>query len=148
MIKVLFVCPDNTFLGPVAKALLTHIGGNEFVVESAAAGAAQPLNAVVKQAMSKRGVEILNHQPKTLKLFSVTEMANTFHYIIPLHKSLQNENFAEFKYGNKHIRFSFDGLPDKNRNDKEQYEILTKTINLISESIEDFVVEVLDKRLR
>lgn len=147
MIKVLFVCPDNSFLSPAAKAMLVHIGGNEFVVESAGV-VATPLNTLLPGAIKNMGIEISSHEPQLLEKMMIPEVASTFHYVIPLTRVTATENFSAFRYASKHIRFEFDDCFNTGNALSKQAEDISRCCQMLLEYIEDFVVEVLDKRLR
>jgi arsenate reductase len=146
MIKIRFVCPDNSLLSPAAKAMLMNIGGNEFDVESAGL-TTKPLNPALNKVLLEFGISIHEHTPQLLEHFSEAERAKLFQYVIPLTQSTALHNFSLFKYATKNVKFQFDiFLSDSQNsvNEKTIHDFCT-TLQLC---LEDFVVEVLDKRLK
>lgn len=146
MIKVLFVCPDNSLLSPAAKAMLMHIGGNEFVVESAGP-IVKPIHPKLKAALTASGISVFEHTPQSLQHFSGPEIAKSFHYVIPLTQSLASYDFSAFKHASKNIKFQFDDFLIDFQNSAAE-EIIRTYCNTLQLCIEDFVVEVLDRRLK
>lgn len=146
MIKVLFVCPDNSLLSPAAKAMLTHIGGNEFVVESAGIST-QPMHTVLAQVLLKFGITINDAQQQTIEVFKEPETAKSFHYIIPLTQTVAEHDFSAFRYAAKNVKFQFDDFLNHTGNTAAESTV-QEFCTALELCIEDFVVDVLDKRLK
>lgn len=146
MIKVLFVCPDNALLSPAAKAMLMHIGGNEFMVESAGL-TARPVHPSLNKTLLNFGISVFEHTPQTLEKFSDSETAKSFHYVIPLTQSIALHDFSLFKHATKNVAFQFDDFLNDSKNANAE-ELIQEFCNALQLCVEDFVVYVLDKRLK
>ena len=63
---VLFVCTHNAGRSQMAAALLAHLGGPSFVVDSAGTAPADALNPAVVAAMLEVGIDLRDNVPTLL----------------------------------------------------------------------------------
>ena len=63
---VLFVCTHNAGRSQLAAALLAHLGGPSFVVDSAGTAPADALNPAVVAAMLEVGIDLRDNEPTLL----------------------------------------------------------------------------------
>ena len=63
---VLFVCTHNAGRSQMAAALLAHLGGPSFVVDSAGTAPADALNPAVVAAMLEVGIDLRDNEPTLL----------------------------------------------------------------------------------
>ncbi len=63
---VLFVCTHNAGRSQMAAALLAHLGGPAFVVDSAGTAPADALNPAVVAAMLEVGIDLRDNEPTLL----------------------------------------------------------------------------------
>ena len=63
---VLFVCTHNAGRSQMAAALLAHLGGPSFVVNSAGTAPADALNPAVVAAMLEVGIDLRDNEPTLL----------------------------------------------------------------------------------
>ena len=77
MVKVLILCTANSARSQMAEGLLRHIAGDKAEVFSAGSKPSQ-VNPFAIQAMADRGIDIRNHESKSLANFLKTE----FDYVI------------------------------------------------------------------
>ena len=63
---VLFVCTHNAGRSQMAAALLAHLGGPSFVVDSAGTAPADALNPAVVAAMLEVGIDLRDNEPSLL----------------------------------------------------------------------------------
>ncbi len=66
---VLFVCPDNAFLGPLAEAYLNTVGQGRMRAFSAAPKPAERLDPWVRRLLSARGMHSDALEPKSWDIF-------------------------------------------------------------------------------
>lgn len=71
MCNVLFVCPDNAILGPMAEACLNRAARGEIRAFSAAEHPAQRLNPSVERLLRGRGHATDALQPKSWEIFAL-----------------------------------------------------------------------------
>ena len=71
MCNVLFVCPDNAVLGPMAEACLNRAARGELRAFSAAAHPASRLNPSVERLLRGRGHATDALQPKSWEIFAL-----------------------------------------------------------------------------
>lgn len=79
MIKVLFVCIQNSARSQMAEALLKKYGGETFLVESAGLEPGE-LNPLAVDALKEEGIDISGK--KTHSVFDFYKEGKLFHYVI------------------------------------------------------------------
>lgn len=66
---VLFLCPDNSLLGPLAEAYLNHRAGSLIRAFSAGTIPAERLNCYVSDLLSSDGLDAKSLAPKPVDIF-------------------------------------------------------------------------------
>ncbi len=116
--KVLFVCIHNSGRSQMAEALLSHIGGTHFAVESAGLEPGT-LNPLAVEAMKEIGIDISRN--KTKSVFDLLKQGRTYHYVIAVCDEASAERCPVFPGAAKKIHWSFEdpahaqGTPEEKR---------------------------------
>lgn len=77
--KMLFICIHNSGRSQMAEALLRHLGGDRFEVESAGFEPGT-LNPVVVEALKDIGIDISN--AKTKSVFELYKQGRSYQYVV------------------------------------------------------------------
>lgn len=75
--NVLFLCPDNSLLGPLAEAYLNHRARPYLRAFSAGVVPAEQLNRHVERLLASDGLEVRGLSPKSVEIFRMP------HAVIP-----------------------------------------------------------------
>jgi arsenate reductase len=103
-IKVLFVCVHNSARSQMAEAFLKKYGGDRFEVESAGLEPG-PLNPLVVEAMKERGIDISQHQIKSV--FDFFKQGRLYHYIVTVCDEAHAEQCPIFPGLGQKLHWSF-----------------------------------------
>ncbi len=77
--RVLFVCIHNSGRSQMAEALLRHVGGEHFDVESAGFEPGK-LNPIVVESLKEIGIDISN--AKTKSVFDLYKQGRMYQYVV------------------------------------------------------------------
>ena len=100
--RVLILCTHNSARSQMAEALLRHLAGDRFEVESAGTEATR-VNPLATQAMSELGIDLTRHTSKTLDRF----LDERWDYVITVCDSA-NERCPVFPGAKNRLHWSFD----------------------------------------
>ena len=98
--KVLFVCVHNSGRSQMAEALLTQLGGENFLAESAGLSPGN-LNPIVVAAMKELNIDISENSTKSV--FDLLKQGKEFDYVITVCDETSGEKCPLFP--GKGIRF-------------------------------------------
>lgn len=104
-IKVLFVCIHNSARSQMAEALLKHLGGTGFAVESAGIEPGR-LNPLAIEAMRRMGIDISNNPTK--RVFDMVKEGRVFDYVITVCDETSAERCPVFPGVAKRLHWSFE----------------------------------------
>jgi len=107
--RVLFVCVHNAARSQMAEALLRHLAGDRFIVESAGFEP-RPVNPLVVEAMSRFGIDISNARPK--EVFDLFRAGRHYQYVIAVCDEATGERCPIFPGVTERLDWSF---PDPSR---------------------------------
>ena len=105
--KALFVCVHNSARSQMAEALLKHLAGDRFVVESAGLEPGK-LNPLVIEVMKEIGIDI--SQNKTKSVFDFYKRGKRYDYVITVCDESQAQKCPVFPgtVATRRIHWSFD----------------------------------------
>ncbi len=134
MIKVLFVCNNNSARSQIAEAYLNKIAGDRFIAESAGI---EPgvLNPVAVKSMQQDGIDISKN--KTKSVFDFYKQGRLFDYVITVCDREAAERCPIFPGVTQRLHWSF---PDPSALKGTPEEKLEAT-NKIRDEIKKKVVE-------
>jgi arsenate reductase len=69
MQRVLFLCTGNSARSQMAEALLRHLGGDEYVVDSAGTEPQSEVNPFALQVLNEKGIPVEELYPKLVSEF-------------------------------------------------------------------------------
>jgi protein-tyrosine-phosphatase len=87
MIKVLFLCTQNSARSQIAEALLNHAGEGRVIAYSAGTEPAEEINPLAVEAMRKVGIDISTKEPKSIEKF----FQEPFDFVITLCERARNQ---------------------------------------------------------
>jgi protein-tyrosine-phosphatase len=121
MPRVLFLCTGNSARSQIAEALLRQLSGN--TVEAFSAGSSpKPLHSNAVRALRERGLDISDHRPKHLRVFS----RRRFDYVISLCDRVR-EVCPEFPGRPETIHWSIPDPAAEPGSDAETYPAFART---------------------
>jgi arsenate reductase len=103
-IKVLFVCVHNSARSQMAEALLKHLGGARFEVESSGIEPGK-LNPLAVEAMQEIGIDISDNQTKSV--FDFFKQGAPFDYVVTVCDESQSERCPVFPGSAKRLHWGF-----------------------------------------
>ena len=134
--KVLFVCVHNSARSQIAEALLKHMAGDRFEVESAGL---EPgiLNPLAVEVMKEIGIDI--SQNKTNSVFDFHKQGKRCDYVITVCDESQSGQCPVFPGAIERLRWSF-ADPSGFTGSREEKLVKTREIrNQIEVKIKDWV---------
>ncbi len=140
-IRVLFVCVHNSARSQMAEALLSHLKGDLFEVESAGLEPGS-LNPLAVEAMADFGIDI--SQKKTQSVFDLFKAGKSYNFVITVCAGSQGERCPIFPGRMQRLHWDF---PDPSSLTGTKAEQLAKTIEIrkkIEEHIEEFISRIED----
>jgi arsenate reductase len=139
-IKVLFVCVHNSARSQMAAALLHHLGGSRFVVESAGFDP-RPANALAIEAMRHIGIDISS--AKSQVVFDLYRAGNRYDYVISVCDAANGERCPIFPGVTRRIHWSFADPATFTGNDDEQLRQVVALREEILVTIESWLRDLL-----
>ena len=142
--KVLFVCIHNSARSQMAEALLRHVGGDLFDVESAGLEPGK-LNPLAVEAMAEMGIDISGNPTK--KVFDFFKEGRMFHFVITVCDEASAERCPIFPGITTRLHWSFEDPSSFQGTPEEK---LAKTISVreeIRKKVTAFASEVRSGKL-
>ena len=103
--KVLFICVHNSVRSQMAEALLKHLAGDKFEVESAGLEPGT-LNPLAIEAMKEIGIDI--SQDKTKSVFDFYRAGKKYDYVITVCDESQSGQCPVFPGNAQKLHWGFD----------------------------------------
>jgi arsenate reductase len=103
--KVLFVCQHNSARSQMAEALLKHLAGDRFLVESAGFETAA-VNPLAIEVMAEMGIDISRNRSKNV--FDFFKEGRMFNWVVTVCDEAQAEACPVFPGITKRMRWSFE----------------------------------------
>jgi len=103
--RVLFICVHNSARSQMAEALLKHLAGDRFEVESAGLEPGK-LNLLAVEAMKEIGIDI--SQNKTKSIFNFYKQGKRYDYVITVCDESQSEACPIFPNALAKLHWSFE----------------------------------------
>ena len=132
-IRVLFLCTGNSARSQMAEGLLRSLGGSDFEVHSAGTEAKE-LNPLAVEVMREIGIDISDHQSKSLECF----LGQPFDYIITVCDRAR-DSCPTFPGDNERIHWGFDDPAAVTGARAEQVAVFRRVRNEISERLRVWV---------
>jgi len=136
---VLFVCIHNSARSQMAEALLRHLAGDRFEVESAGLEPGK-VNPLAVEAMRRAGIDIAG--ARTQSVFELFKAGRLFHYVISVCDDASAERCPVFPGVLQRLNWSF---PDPSAFAGTEEERIVQTVQVrdqIRSQIERWVQEV------
>jgi arsenate reductase (thioredoxin) len=137
-IKVLFICVHNAARSQMAEALLEHLGGELFQVESAGLEPGK-LNPLAVEAMAQMKIDI--SCKTTQSVFDLFRSGKSYNYVITVCDESQSERCPIFPGRVQRLHWSF---TDPSALEGSYEEKLNKTLK-IRDDIEDKVKQFIEQ---
>lgn len=102
--RVLFVCVHNAARSQMAEALLRHLAGDRFEVESAGFEP-RPVNPLAVEAMRLVGIDISGARPK--EVFDLYRRGRQFQYVIGVCDGASGERCPIFPGATERLQWDF-----------------------------------------
>ncbi len=136
--KVLFVCVHNSARSQMAEALLKHLAGDRFEVESAGLEPGK-LNPLVVEVMKEMGIDI--SQNKTKSVFDFYKQGKRYDYVITVCDESQAQKCPVFPgtTATRRIHWSFDDPASFQGTWEEKLEKTREVRNQIKAKIKDWL---------
>lgn len=136
--KVLFICVHNSTRSQMAEALLKHLSGDRFEVESAGLEPGK-LNPLAVEVMKEIGIDI--SQNKTKSVFDFYKAGKKYDYVITVCDESQPGQCPIFPGGGQKLHWGFD---DPSSFKGTWYERLEKTRKIRDQTkrkIKEFIAQ-------
>lgn len=132
-IRVLFLCTHNSARSQLAEALLRHIGGERFEVNSAGTEATQ-VHPLAIRAMAAVGIDIAHARSKHLCEF----LGQDFAYVITVCDQA-SESCPIFPGSPQRIHWSFDDPSRVQGTDAERYRAFERVRDQLTQRLRTWV---------
>lgn len=136
--RVLFICVHNSARSQIAEALLKHIAGGSFEVESAGLEPGK-LNPLAIEVMKEIGIDI--SQNKTKSVFDFYKQGKRYDYVITVYDESQAQKCPVFPgtTATRRIHWSFDDPASFQGSWEERLEQTRQIRDKIKQQIEQWL---------
>ncbi|KQC08001.1 MAG: arsenate reductase [Candidatus Cloacimonas sp. SDB] len=138
-IKVLFICVHNSARSQMAEALLNHLGGELFQVESAGLEPGE-LNPLAVEAMSQMGIDISSKT--TQSVFDLFKKGKSYNYVITVCDESQSERCPIFPGRVQRLHWSFRDPSALEGSYEEKLKTTIKIRDEIADKIQQFLEQI------
>jgi arsenate reductase (thioredoxin) len=138
-IRVLFLCVHNSARSQMAEALLRHLAGVRFTVESAGFEP-RPVLAEAVQAMKQLGLDISDAQTKAV--FDLYRAGRIFDYVISVCDEATAERCPIFPGVCKRLHWTFADPSNVDGTPAERLEFAVEVRDRIKSRIESWLAEL------
>lgn len=138
-IKVLFVCVHNSARSQMAEAFLNLLGGEKFFAESAGIEPGT-LNPIVVDSMKEIGIDISNHQTKSV--FDFFKEGRLYRYVITVCDESSGERCPIFPGNAQRLHWSFEDPSSFTGSYEEKLQKTRLVRDAIKSRIEEFIREI------
>ena len=134
--RVLFICVHNSARSQMAEALLKHLAGDKFEVESAGF---QPgkLNPLAVEVMKEIGIDISGNTTKSV--FDFYKAGKKYDYVITVCDESQSGQCPVFPGGGQKLHWGFDDPSGFKGSWEERITKTRKVRDRIRDKIEDWI---------
>jgi arsenate reductase len=138
-LKVLFVCVHNSARSQMAEAFLNHLGGENFIAESAGLEPGK-LNPRAVRAMKEIGIDIAGH--KTKSVLDFLKNGRQYDYVITLCDETSGERCPVFPGKTIRFHWTFEDPSALTGTEEQILDGTRKIRDLIKSRIKQFMAEI------